>query len=429
MILIIPPGRRACLVDHDGREPAGHLQGITVHDQYALPARPADGGDSRKGDRDAQGAGTGNHQHGDHPDEGLFKGIPHRGQNGPGCKGHKDHHGPEDGHDAVCQALGRVLLHHGLFHQRDHPSDGTAGTHPRDSNPEFARHEPAGAEDGVPRPLCPKPGLSRELGFIDPALPGEDDAVHRDLLLFQGSHHVSGCHRLDGCILLARFCLDPGLSGKQLVDLLHAQDGPVSDPGLQVFSEENQGNEHTGGVKVHVEAAAEELIHAQAIGRKGPKADQGLHHEAPRFRRMERPSQHGKPAVEDHHRAHQEDRDAHHPDGCVGQLGQEPLVDPEGDHHDVHGQEDPDPQPNEFCPQGPFLLLLGIRFLDPVPQVPDCPCDFARPDEPWKVGDLDAIRRERRRCADNALLLAEGPLDHPGTGGAPHAGHLEDPFL
>ena len=28
------------------------------------------------------------------------------------------------------------------------------------------------AEDRIPGPLCPKPGLARELGFIDPALSG-----------------------------------------------------------------------------------------------------------------------------------------------------------------------------------------------------------------------------------------------------------------
>ena len=186
-------GEGAGLVQHDGVELAGALQGLAVADQDAHLRRAAHA--DHDGDRrgQPQGAGTGDHQH-RHGHHHRVADLRRRAEPIPDDEGDDrdaDHDRHEHRRDLVHQAADRGLAGLGLTHRFDDMRQGGVAADARGAHQKAALGVEGAAENGVALALEHRHGFAGEHGFIDMGLAVEHLAIDRDA--------VTGTH-LDGLV-------------------------------------------------------------------------------------------------------------------------------------------------------------------------------------------------------------------------------------
>ena len=158
-------GERAGLVEDDHRDLPRPLERRRIAQQYAPARADARADDDRRGRRQAEGAGAGDHQDRDRRNEG---GLPIAAPGPPadeGQDGEPQHHRHEDGADPIHQLLDGRLARLGVLDQGDDPRQ-----HPlmhRRARPD--PQQPVAVEGATDHPgagLLARPAGSRPSGGI-----------------------------------------------------------------------------------------------------------------------------------------------------------------------------------------------------------------------------------------------------------------------
>ena len=182
--LRLAPGQGAGLVEDDRPEAVGVLQALPPLDQDAV-FRPEPCPDhDRRGGREPQRAGTGDDEDGDKIEQRAAedrignKEIPDR----EGEQADPEDDGDEDGGDLVRQALDRGLGPLRLLDEADDLRQRRLGADPRRPERETPGPVDRRREDLRPRLLGDRHALPGQHRLVDAGIPGDDDAVRRDLL-------------------------------------------------------------------------------------------------------------------------------------------------------------------------------------------------------------------------------------------------------
>ena len=206
-------GEGAGLVEgHDGHG-VGDLQRLGVLDENAIPGGDPGPGHDGGRRRQAQGAGTGDDQHGDRVED---RRLPVTGRKPPseqGEQGDTDHGRDEDRGDPVDQPLDRGLGDLGVLHQPDDPRQGrfrADGPGPHDEQP-IPIDGTAG--DPVADPLGHWQALTRDERFVEMTPTFDHLAIDRDPFTRSDHHQVPHPHLRDGHIPVTIRCADAGDRG------------------------------------------------------------------------------------------------------------------------------------------------------------------------------------------------------------------------
>ena len=226
------------LVQHHRINVFGDLKGIRVFDQDAQAGTLSDTGHNGRRGRQAQGAGTGDDQHGNHVQQGLGK-ASFGGKESPADKGsnrqHKDH-GYEDGGDLVHQPLDARLASLRLLHQADDAGKHRILPHLLCLNLEGTLLVQGAGIDLIAHLLENRSGFTRKQAFIHVRFPLNHHAIHRDPLT--GFHAYAIAHAV---FFLAR---------PQFHQVSYGPGGAVFGPFFQDASDQDERHNHGTGVEV-----------------------------------------------------------------------------------------------------------------------------------------------------------------------------------
>ena len=185
-------GYRAGLVEDYGVDPAGVLQGLWALDQDAelRAAAGADEDRGRGGQAHRARAGDDQYRHrgGERGRGGPAGGQPADQRHG----GDREHDGNEHGGDAVREALHLCLARLRLGDQPRHLGELGLRADPGGADDEPPADVDAPAGHAVARPGLDRHWLARQHGRVNRGVPGDDDAVGRDLLSWPDHELVAG---------------------------------------------------------------------------------------------------------------------------------------------------------------------------------------------------------------------------------------------
>ena len=245
------------------------------------------------------------------------------GQEGEGRQG--DDHRHEDARHLVHQALDGGLAGLGLFHQADDLGQHHVLAHPGGLKDQEAPLVQGGAPDLALRLLGHRQALAGEHGFIHAGAALHHHAVHRDLLAGAHHHQVSHQHLFQGHFHLHAVPAHPGAGRGQGEEAADGLRGPAPGAGLQPAAQQDEGDDHHGGVVIDRGDVAggghgfgeESDPGGIAIGRRGAQGHQGVHVGGPVPGGATGSGKEGGPGIE-HHRGGEGQQDEVH--GPVAQT-------------------------------------------------------------------------------------------------------------
>ncbi len=175
-------GDGACLVEHDGVDPAGVLQDLRSADQDAElgTTTGADHQRRRRGQPERAGAGDDQHGHGG-GERGRRAGSSAEPE-AERASGDGDDNGDEDARDPVGQPLDVGLAVLGGIDEAGHLGQLGVGADPGSSDDEPAADVDRGTGDGVARRDLDRHGLPGQHRGVDGRASRDDDAVGGDAL-------------------------------------------------------------------------------------------------------------------------------------------------------------------------------------------------------------------------------------------------------
>ena len=268
----------------------------------------------------AQGAGAGDHQHGNAGGEGKLQTLACQKPDGGGNQGDGHDHGDKHAGNPICQAGDGGLGAAGLLHQADDLGEGGVFSHL--VRPKFQESGGAYCGGGY--------GVAGALFYGD-AFTGEGTLIHRGPALQDGAVHgnpAPGPHQdcvahLDlggGDFDLLSVSQNGGRLRRQVHKLANGVSGFSFGPGLQKFAQGDEGEDHGGGLKVEVlpvmlhqvpdamargPGHAEEGRHAIDQGSAGANSNEGIHIGTPAPKGLESPGI--VAVVQKHHRQGEEE--------------------------------------------------------------------------------------------------------------------------
>ncbi len=183
---VLALGQGAGLVEQDGIDGAAGLQREAVLDEDAVPGGHGARQGGGQGDGQAQGVGAGDHQHGDHPNDGFVAVAqcrPDDGRDDCGAHGHVE----EEGGGPIGQHLGAGLRCLGLGDQPADPGQGGVVSHRGDLNPDGRVGGHGAGHHLVPDRLGDGAGLAGDHGLVELGFSVDDLPV--------GGHPSTGAHQ------------------------------------------------------------------------------------------------------------------------------------------------------------------------------------------------------------------------------------------
>ena len=194
-------------------------------------------------------------------------------------------HGDEDRGHPVHQALDGGLAGLGLLHQPDDLGEDHVLAHPGGPEDQEAPLVQRRAPDLGILLLGHGKALAGEHGLVDAARPFNDHAVHRDFLPRAHHDQIPHGHLGQGHLHFLAVPAEAGGGGGQGKEAADGLRGPAPGAGLQPAPQEDEGDDHDGGVEVHRGGlpggghGPREKRHpgGVAVGRGGAQGHQGVH--------------------------------------------------------------------------------------------------------------------------------------------------------
>ena len=217
----------------------------------------------------AQSAGTGNYQHGNAAPQGKLQSVSCEHPSGEGYGGDDHNRGHKDACDFICQPGNGRLGAACLLHHADNL--GQCGIRTDFVGPEFqvALRADGGSGNRIPGELFHRDALSRERTLVNGGTAGKHRAVYGDLVSRPDNHripHVYLVHRYLYDLVLSA---DPGHLGAQVHQRPDGIAGLSLGSGFQEFSQGDQGQNHSGGLKIEVFAVELHRGHVSLVQRIG----------------------------------------------------------------------------------------------------------------------------------------------------------------
>ena len=247
----------------------------------AFKAVRAGAGHDRRGRRQAQGAGAGDHQHGDGVDQRGFQRRTVQPPTNQRRQGQHQHHRYEDLADFIHQFLNRGLGGLGIFYQADDARQDGFGT-----QGQRAYQQPAFAVDGTASDFVAglfghRQAFAADQRFVGVALTFQHFAVHREAFAGLDQDQVIQAQGADGNVpLLTIDHLDRPLRAQGFEGADGAGGLPLGAT-FQVFAEQYQGDHHGRGFEIQVRHATRAgdhpFIKAQAVAGAGAQGHQQVH--------------------------------------------------------------------------------------------------------------------------------------------------------
>ena len=205
------------------------------------------------------------------------------GQEGEGRQG--DDHRHEDAGHLVHQALDGGLAGLGLLHQADDLGEHHVPAHPGGLKDQEAPLVQGGAPNLAPRLLGHRQALAGEHGFIHAGGALHHHAVHRDLLAGAHQHQVAHADLIQRHFQVHAVPAHPGAGRRQGEEAADGLRGPAPGAGLQPAAQQDEGDDHQGGVVIDCRGVAggrhrggkEGDPGGIAVGRRGAQGHQGVH--------------------------------------------------------------------------------------------------------------------------------------------------------
>ena len=214
------PGEGAGLVEQHRLQPGGHLNRIATPEQQARASRQSGAHRDHRGGGQAQGAGTGHHQHGDgelqrqaegglgrdpeHAVAGMANVVviemehvgPEGGAQQPpeqeGGHGQAQHHQGEPTGHPIGEALDRRLARLGLLHHVNDPGHGALGSTALHLQHQGSFQVEAASGQLAACRCLQRQGLTGEGRHIHRRGPLQHQGIHRHAVTWQQLHPVAG---------------------------------------------------------------------------------------------------------------------------------------------------------------------------------------------------------------------------------------------
>ncbi len=404
-------GDGAGLVEHDRLKRLSRLERGAVADQHAVLRALAGADHDRGRGRQAQGARTGDDQHGDRVDQGIVQGRLRSGEQPDDERHPGDRHDGrhEPARDQVGEAGDRRPRALGLLDEPHDLGERRLGADPRGPQGERAARVQRRADDLVAWSLHDGQRLAGEHRFVDGRGALDDDAVDRHLLTGSHAHDVVVADLGDRQVDLAAAAHHARRAGLQADERADGLAGLAFGARLEQAAEQDEGDDERGRVEVHRRAEAvvveesgeEDSGGAVEVGGRRAQHDQRVHGGAAVARGRQRGAVE-LPADPELHRC--------------GQRPQDPAVGEEGGHegkpHAAQEHESrQDGADHDLAPQANVGGAAGESF-----GVVACVgCALAS-------GALASGARARRALVSGAHSRAAGRLGY-FVAGPPHGRH------
>ena len=280
------------LVEGDGADLPGRLQALRGLEQDAVFR--ADSVAHHDGDRgrETEGAGTADDQHRDGAGQGVLDAGADDHPGKEDREGDDHDHRHEDAGDAVRDLCHRRFRRGGVRDHLDDLGQGRVIADPRRPALEVAGPVDRGGRDDVSLRLVDRDALAREGGLVDGAGPGQDDAVHRDVLAGAHDEHIAHSHVFDTDVDLFPVPQEGRGLRRQFHEALQSIGRPSFGLRLEGLAHGDEGEDHGGGLEVvavhifhggfraelrHRGGRLHQRIEAVEEGGRGAERDQRVH--------------------------------------------------------------------------------------------------------------------------------------------------------
>ena len=245
-------GQGAGLVQQDGTGPVEVLQGFGILKENAHFCSPArTNHDGHRGSQ-SQSTGAGNDQHRNGGGQRKFKGLSRHHPDGEGHGGDAHDHGHENACDLIRQTGDGGLAAAGLLHHADDLGKGRILAHLVRPEFQITGGIDGGGGDGVAGFLLHGHGFAGEGALIHGGTAFDDGAVHRDAAAGFDDDRVPYPNLIGGYLLLHAVPAHQGGLGCQIHELADGVAGLALGPGLQEFTQSDEGQDHGGGFKIEI---------------------------------------------------------------------------------------------------------------------------------------------------------------------------------
>jgi hypothetical protein len=211
----------------------------------------------------------------------------------------------------------------------------------------------------------------------------------------------------------------------QFIEIRDPGSDPLAGMGLNVFPQQNKGDEHGRGIKIKMDTPLGQLNQTIKIGGQGSYGNQGIHGRIAVPESGEAPSENRKSPVKNYRRGHEPKGIGEIPDHFPRKIPEKTKIEGHGDHHDIRREDRGDPQTQDHGPLFPGLSRILFEEGGAKSQSGYSGHNFRRGQKMGKILYLDQIREKRDLRLENALGSAQDFFNKPGTCWAPHSFHFQ----
>ena len=155
--------------------------------------------------------------------------------------------------------------------------------------------------------------------------------------------------------------------------------------------EENEGNEHRGGIKVKMKTSGPHLDQAVKISGEGADGDQRIHGGRTIEQRRKPPFQDGQPGPEKYEGCHHKDGVRKSPENGLRKI-EKPVKEDRG-HHDVGSKKSRDAK-GQYSITFLFLSLFLAGNGQPISEPPDARDDLCGGNDVGKICEMQTVGDE-----------------------------------
>ena len=219
-----------------------------------------------QGRRQAERAGTGDHQHGERRQQRLIEGNP-TAPEPKAAGGEQQNKGDENRRNPVDHVPGERLARQRFAHQATDSHPLGVGPRARGTDQQLSGAIDTARMDARPGRLGLHFELAGQYGLIAVRTTFDDDAVHRDAFAGKDAHERPGLYGRNrlGRVLAVDHDPDLGALGGQ--HRHQAARGAHAALGFQVAPQREEDKYHRGGVEIHHARAEHDLAGGIAVGR------------------------------------------------------------------------------------------------------------------------------------------------------------------